>query len=491
MEIALVKKNLKEFMINHLLVNQGFAARFFYAPAYALAWFSREGDLTSEVKKKLMDNYSSLDQAASNFHFEFNHFALLDYREKTSDPSFDQQLKTLKFRGTNCTNWRLLKLVVELKSGRNSSDILNEAFVLMNERQLASGFILDEPQVRSFQYHAFSMSLLGDIYRLTDDQKIKNNFLRAAEFISHFILPNGEVFYIGRGQYQIFGIGPLLLSLLQAYEFTHDKKYLDDFYRCFQYLKHNQYSDGRFPLVLTNEQEPLNAQSALQDKNCWGWYGYNNLFDYLALLGFYLNLVEEKVQQLNIANATTITQKKMTAYHDSDFQIEVQAEYTAIISRPGGAWSNDLPLPIIFSHKSNKTITPCYGGEQYLPSLNRIEGVAYPSSGKTSIRKYGRGILLKDSWIWFSVQGVFKRKFHFKSNYMTIMDHYLSPWKIRDHLLLFQDAELLSPMHLQTPDLEIFSPSSLVEGETEYSASGPLKSYWTDSCLKHWVVKIR
>lgn len=492
MDITLLKNNLKKFMTDHLLKNKGFGSRFFYAPTFTLAWLASEGDLTSELRQILITEYLAMDQNSSQFHFEFNHFAQIAYQTSTADLIFDKKLNEYQFRGTNCTNWRLLKLVVELKAGKNAQLILNETYKVLAERQLKSGFILDEPQVRSFQYHCFSLSLLGDIYEITKDEKLKKHFIKAAQFISRFILPNGDVFYIGRGQYQIFGIAPLLLSLLQAYELTAVEDYLADFNRCLLYLGKNQYADGRFPLVLTNRSEPLNSKEVLQDSNYWGWYGYNNLFDYLAFLGFYLQRIETKLKKMNTINLPdTSSIKKMNNYQDAEFQIVVQVDYTAIISKPGGAWSNDLPLPIIFSYKANKSITPCYGGEQYLPSLNRIEGIAYPASGNNSIRKSGRGKLLRNSWIWFSWQGIFKRKFQFNADHMTIRDYYFSPWAIKDRLLFDQSSQLVNSQFIQTPDLEIFSASRLYEGEIEYSASGPLKSYWSENNLKHWVVKIR
>lgn len=39
-------------------------------------------------------------------------------------------------------------------------------------RQLPSGLIFDDPGVKSFQYHCFSACLLGEIYRMTDDERV-------------------------------------------------------------------------------------------------------------------------------------------------------------------------------------------------------------------------------------------------------------------------------------------------------------------------------
>lgn len=485
-ELSILNQKLRRFLKEHLRLNQGFDSRFYYAPNYALAWLKNARDLTPEEAFILNHEHQKLDQDSHDFHFEFNHYAAQEYG--TSPMAKAEQLK---FRGTTCTNWSLLRLVVELKAGKSSKLILGEVKQILNRRQMKSGFIVDEPHVRSFQYHCFSMSLLGEIYEITNDPEIKECFLHAADFIMNFILPNGEIFYIGRGQYQIFGMGPLLWSLILSYQITNREKYLSKFLCCFNYLKDSQYNDGRFPLVLTNQSEPLQSQRHLQDQKIWGWYGYNNLFDYLTFLGFYLHKVETLITDLSLDSQHLESTFSMKNYRDKDFQIIVQDSYTAIISRPGGAWSNDLPVPIIFSHKKNKTVTPCYGGEQFLPSLTSLKGLAYPVTKNAFVRKSGRGFLLHHSWMWLSLQGVFKRDFNFQSDHVTIRDYYFSPWKLQDQLLLFQDAELINPRLIQTADLEIFSPSELSEREIEYSASGPLKSFVSDSHLRQWVVKIR
>ena len=120
---------------------------------------------------------------------------------------------------------------------KNDEKAKNTARNKIKRFQLGSGLILDDPGVKSFQYHCFSIAMIGEIYISTNDKIFLKSFSKGIDFILNFILPNGCTLYIGRGQEQSFGYGALIYILSLYFKFFNDTKTISYINIIFNYLQ--------------------------------------------------------------------------------------------------------------------------------------------------------------------------------------------------------------------------------------------------------------
>lgn len=454
---------ITSFIMTWLSDKQNFECRSFYGETFSLALLNRTGVLDETLKRKLLSAYELLDKNDSQFHWEFNNYALLDYYQHSHDKTVETYLKPLHFKNTPCTNWTLLRSNSRLKSGIDTDIAISEAKEKIVKFQLPSGLILDDPGVKSFQYHCFSMAMIGEIYEQTDDSYFFDSFIRGVEFIRHFILSNGEALYIGRGQNQSFGYGALIYILALAYRYTQDRTLLGDIDLVLVFLSIFQREDGSFPLVMNNLEKEIPQVVDMRDPQFAGWYPYNNYFDYLPFMGFFLAKASTILSNLD---KSELCYKAREPYHDNEFVKTVTEYYEAVLSRPGGYWSNDLPIPYIIA--DSKNITPCYGGEQFQSSLYNLKGIPLPFCEllKKSIRWRSHSIFLRNTLWLISPLGIMRRKFAFKDKLIEITTNLFSPLPFK-HLYLFLD------------DRKIFCDdvTEMTFEGYEYSASGRLKKF--------------
>jgi len=464
------------FIINWLKRRDSFECRSFYGESFSLALLQRVDKLNTEVKNTLMSSYKGLNKLDSQFHWEFNNYAFLDYYKISNDESVKKFLDPLKFKNTPCTNWTLLRSSARLMAGIDIELGIKEAKMKIKKFQLSSGLVLDDPGVKSFQYHCFSIGMIGEIYEQTEDEYFKKSFLKGIEFIRHFILSNGEALYIGRGQNQSFGYGALIYILSLAYKFTNDKTLLGDIDKVTDFLIQHQREDGSFPLVMNGVEKSIPKVIDIQNEEFVGWYPYNNYFDYLPFMGFFIAKAHKILKGLNIED---VQYKKQQKYRDSNFIKVVKPNYEAVISKCGGYWTNDMPIPYVISN--GKNLTPCYGGEQFQTSLYSLEGIALPYCDKLKKSIRWRSIsFFNDDILWIiSPLGIMKREFIFEEDYIDIRTEIYSFFNCKHIYLLLNNNK----------EVYINGDSFDFDGY-EYSASGRLKKLIDRSRVSNIRLKI-
>jgi hypothetical protein len=445
---------------DYLLKNNGFNSRTFYGETFALNLLYMNNLLDKNVKNILLKNYNKMDKNNPEFHWEFNNYALIYYKTISGDNGVNKFLEPLIFKNTPCTNWTLLRSNARLLARKDEYLAIKEAKEKIKKYQLKSGLILDDPGVKSFQYHCFSMAMIIEIYEQTKNDFFKTSFLKGVNFIRNFILSNGETLYVGRGQNQSFGYGALIYILSQAYKYTNDKTLLGDIDIVAKFIMKFQRKDGSFPLVMNNVEKSIPKVVDMQNPEFAGWYPYNNYFDYLPFMGFFLARAYNILKNLNCSN---VYYREKKDYRDNNFIKVVKENYEAVLSKPGGYWTNDMPIPFIVY--KGKLITPMYGGEQFQKSLYNLEGIPFPfclTFNKSS--RWKAVSFFKDNVLWIIFPfGIIKRKYDFFDDRIEIVTNIFSPFKFKNIYLKLENKNILYG------DLKFDGYG--------YSASGKLKKY--------------
>lgn len=375
-ELCNVADGIAGSLLECIKVGTGrFPARSFYGDAFSVLLWTWRGGKYEEAISNALQACETLDREHPEFHWEFNNYALLHYRARTGDRRVDSLLCPLRFKGTLCTNWTLLRSAARFAAGKQRVKGLRQLIGKLRHYQLPSGQILDDDGVRSFQYHGFSAALLAEMSEYSVLFWLRRPSLRALDFIRHFILPNGDTLYIGRGQEQSFGYGALLYGLAQAYRMTGSAEYLQDLERVWCFVKRFQREDGSFPLVFNGVEKGFPKIIDTQDPRYPGWYGYNNYFDYLPFFGTYLARTAEVLAQCKAGRNANEVRREID-YQDDDYRVVRKTHYTAVVARPGGYWTNDMPFPYVCL--DGESVFPCYGGEQFMPSLYSRDAIPLP-----------------------------------------------------------------------------------------------------------------
>lgn len=464
-----------QFILDWLHLKNDFECRSFYGESFSINLLQRHQLLTSSLKNKLVTAYQKKNKSDPEFHHEFNNYAFSDYYWNTRDESIRNLYCPLIFKNTQCTNWTLLRSVVKLREKVEVESGLREVDLKIKQFQLPSGLILDDPGVHSFQYHCFSASLILELYKLTGNEKYKKSFLGAVSFIRHFILPNGDTLYIGRGQEQSFGLSVLVYILAEAHQMTEDQALLEEIEIVLKFLKKFKRNDGSFPLVFSGVEKRIPTIVDMFDEEFCGWYPYNNYFDYLPFMGVYLHKASLVLGQTQLAdNYSTSSQ---TSYIDSYFIKIVRTRYIAILSKPGGYWTNDLSFPLVFF--KNEALTPMLGGEQFQKSLYSEEMLSFPVTiwKRLSWRKYGRGFWLGNRLIWISCFGLFARSFVFNEDNIIIKNRFYSWLRSEELYSLKVSSKLIGQTSIGDKKFLLKFDKPILAVTEGYSASGKLNIY--------------
>lgn len=233
---------ISDYLSNYLSTRSCFGARSFYGESFTLALLSRTSHLTDDLEEKLLLEFKNKDRSDSQYHWEFNNYAMLEAGRLESS--------SLRFKNTPCTNWTLLRSNVRFRCNVDVDVASIEVDKKIKKMQLTSGMILDDPGVRSFQYHCFSAAMLYEIYICTNNNVYLKRFCKAVEFIRNFILPNGDTLYVGRGQQQSFGYASLIYILCGYYSVTKNNSVLGDVENVISLIRKFIRKDGQleFPL---------------------------------------------------------------------------------------------------------------------------------------------------------------------------------------------------------------------------------------------------
>jgi hypothetical protein len=437
--------------------------RSFYGDSFSLCLMKREAKLNSKTKEKLISRYRDLDKEDSEFHFEFNNYAFFDVFQE--DKEMMKEIFPLKFKNTSCTNWTLLRNCTKLKLNKDDQDIIKETKEKLEFAQDSSGLILDDPGVKSFQYHCFSAAMIGEIYFLTKDEYFLKSFNSAVSFIRNFILPNGKALHIGRGQEQTFGYGALVYILSLSYKINQDSTCLSNIKNILNLLQSEQREDGSIPLVIgAKEPHPAYLVSMSDEKYC-GWYPYNNFYDYLPFMAFFLSKANTILKELGVSSLNSVKQSEIE-YRDSNFIKVVRKEYTAIISKAGGYWSNDQVTPLIYS--KGEILSPVYGGEQFQESLySSIDlGVPFVKGTKLSLRFKSKSFFWKNCLFLFGPLGLYIRRYDFKESSIVMKDIAFSFLPLRNTIYSFNES---------SKNMNVSINRKSYSEKISYSASGKLK----------------
>jgi hypothetical protein len=481
-----IQNNIARYIKKYINLNNGFSSRSFYGETFSLNLLYQNSILDEKSKNILIRSFENIDKANTDYHWEFNNYALLQYLQISQDDTVKKYLEPLKFKNTPVTNWTLLKSVARLLANKNKRLAIEEAKEKIEKFQLKSGLILDKKDDKSFQYHCFSMAMIAEIYEETQDEYFRKSFLKGVDFIRNFILSNGETLYIGRGQNQSFGYGALIYILSLAYKYTNDKTLLGNLEKVYKFLMQFQKDDGSFPLVMNGVKNDIPKVTNPKDTNYSGWYPYNNYFDYLPFMGYFIS---KAVQILKTLDISYVEYKENKDYQDENFIKIVKPTYEAVISKTGGYWTNDMPIPFIVY--KGKSITPMYGGEQFQRSFYSLEGISIPwcRLGKVSLRKFSISWLNKKELNILSPFGYLNRKFDFSENEITIKSKVYSPLFCKHNYLFKSSVIKKDEFTLEDENIEIISDAPLKFYTFEYSASGLLKSFRTSA--KNHRLKIR
>ncbi|MFW5879730.1 MAG: hypothetical protein ACOCUV_02790, partial [bacterium] len=421
MDLSEILSGMYDYLMNHEFKNSRLSERSFYGESFALAFlniFKENTNLHSRLKK----SFSFIDPNDPSFHAEFNVYALLQIAEKGRADVFSNFISDTKLGNNNCTNWYLLRAYINLKrEPGNQAKILDALLKFLTKRVEPSGFIRDDSNVHSFQYHCFSCAICHEIFSLTQNQSILQIFLRGVDFIKNFILPDGDTLYIGRGQQQLFGYASLSYILAAAYTETNNPQYLFFLNKVIAFIKQYQLKNGCIPLVLNDLHTSGTWEKADITKERYaGWYAYNNFFDYFCFSAFFL---ARSLQLLGNELPEIPEFHPNYSYSDNIFTVQKHNELICVWSKPGGVWTNDLPYPYIY-YNGHKPL-PSFGGEQYEKSLYSLKGIPWPWNFKHqySSRKYCIGKQNTQGVSILCPYGYFKRVFTFSSDNTITFPH--------------------------------------------------------------------
>ena len=370
----------------------GFPARSFYGEAFSLwLWQFFPGEFDVAANKLRPIALQRLKRKDEEAHPEFNAWAWLHFCQKAGQP-VRQIMPTLPaFNNTPNSNWLLLGTLVRLLWTQQSGEPINQGKLrwqtrlLLMMQQQADGLIRDDRlisrqlpiplpygrssptylkkmphlQKMSLQYHCFSLLLLWEIWQLAGWSFVKKAVQRGHQAIGQFILQNGDSLYIGRGQQQIFGYGSLLFFLASQVH-AGDQAAAEQINRVWSFVQQFQQPDGRFPLVLRLGEVGYPKIVDTHDPRWLGWYGYNNLFDYLPFFGVQLMRATQLISDSAVQSQTTNHQPPIRVTRQ--FTFVCQPGWQMTLAAPSGSRSQDQPMPYLCLH--GQSILPCFGGEE-------------------------------------------------------------------------------------------------------------------------------
>ncbi len=469
-DISQFSENIGKFLQEHLHVCKGFEARTFYAEAFSLNLLKRLGMLSAEVEGILRNKIDAKDRSLIHFHGEFLQYAMED---KWMD---------YPFKNNGVTNWILLRCLVNIRHNQQKERSAADAKHVIRFRQKRNGLVEDDVNVRSFQYHCFSLALIHELWSLTEDPFFELAFQKGLTFIKNFILIDGSSLYIGRGQEQLFGYASLVYILCLGDE-------LDLLGKVVEHLKSYSNKNGVFPLVLREGEVFPSYQPNLQTEGYLGWYGYNNYFDYLSFAGVFF---QKSCEVLLRAEENPYCEIKPSPdYCDGMFYRARNRDYEAVVAAPSGVCSNSMAFPYIVSN-SHGRLTPCYGGEECLPSLfnqNDIPLPYFPAFSRT-MKNRSRSWLSPQTLHLLSPLGYMRRDFQFLQNKITIETRVRSPFKSRHQYLFFDDIERVDNVVLKGRGFKVVSKEPLQFNRFAFCALGRLKVFDVESPKSSLLVEI-
>ena len=438
--------------------HDGFPDRTYYGEAFALwLWTYYPENAPQEAIEGAVAAVLSRDMNAPQAHHEFNNLALFHYLEATGDRRVLPPLQEMRIRDNHVPNWVFLRTLGRLlhnrtfDSGRFDERRLRRDLerllrwqmrpygLICDTRYLSSRLPLpcfDRPTAgaigaamdglkrlqpilplkrlrnsdlntpgaklqllcarsTTFMYHCFDLASLYSIMELTGWECAEDAFRRGVEFISGFVLRNGDTIYLGRGQQQLFPYGALIFALSAAAARWNEQRYLAAAERAFDFVMKRRRPDGSLPLVVQPSEAGWpdeNVRAASPEHP--GWYRYNNFYDYQAAFPLFLARAAEVLREAPKLAVAAKDEPLGLSLYGQELAMWRNDLYEAFVSAPGGYLANAMPVPYICFE--GESVTPCYGGERIPPTLCSAEMIPLPQA----VSRSGRRICFADTLRW-------------------------------------------------------------------------------------------
>lgn len=258
-----------------------------------------------------------VDKKQSDFHNDFNNFALCIVWEKIHaiEPSLSALIKVTILSTDdskhNTVNWLPMRMLVCFYRYVWTND---EVYIkryqalkkVIRKATYEDGFIEDRlPKGTSYnlQYNVATVATLGLVNELVDD---KIDLVQEITALLYASLEDGDINYLGRGCNQIFAWGPFMYLLAGTNEHVVSTKALS-------------YLESHLLVTLENNNIFLNCDQG-SDRAWWWDYHYSSV--YIAHL--YLWLV------LAIQQKPHITPSKQPLIHDSSVELIRKNGWTVV-----------------------------------------------------------------------------------------------------------------------------------------------------------------
>lgn len=498
-ELVTLAKGIAGYLASVFDVEKGFPAREFYGTAFASWLWSYYPERFSSLITAAFEQLRRVEKPSGErkYHWEFVRFALyntLRNLDSHDDLTVAEILGDERFAHTRVANWTLLRSTTRLFAGGAVQAVLAwvERVAALLYYQQPWGFIEDERQKPSLQYHAFSTALLGvQLYDLgVRDTFTRSRFAKAIKVLDQLTLPGGQCNYWGRGQGQIFGYAAAILAFVLGYRLIGNNRYMQQAYQVLNFIKGYVRVNGSLPLVMRLDEPPEPYCVNSRDPNYLGWYSYNNYFDYVAFAGA---LLAKAAQLLDHEDewAPTLTERepiiKQLDRLVGDVRIFANDHYSAVVTRPFSSMASCLSMPYVAVR--GEYPLPCYGGEES-DSIYTPYGLPLPILIDRLGKRYSLYTLLRFRWVEKNTfegksSGVlYRRQFRFEKDKIIIRDVFRfsghAGWRVETpRFLVYRSSNRhIQPNRVIVGGISIVSDRPLIpEPEPHYSPLGELVAY--------------
>jgi hypothetical protein len=222
-------------------------------------------------------------------------------------------------------------------------------------------------------YHTKITMCLGIAYRCTQDSRLLETFNKAIDVLLDLSIENYYFFY-GRSTNALFGYGSFYLTLMMAYKFNNDAKYLKLAEDVLMYLQKFQHDDGHVSINLNQD-----------DNNRLGFdaYMYDLVYNtYSNAMFLYANSIKKDLIPLEL-NEEKKKIPNIRVYKDSGFVVHEYKSIKYCFNYKGHQDSlkhrfdsRVSPFSLLYFQKDGQNLLPAVG---YKPSgiLSLVEKKFY------------------------------------------------------------------------------------------------------------------
>ncbi|GAB4227880.1 MAG: hypothetical protein Tsb0021_05000 [Chlamydiales bacterium] len=487
-EVYSAAEGIGIYLTKHLLCHQGFACENFYAEAFALPLLYSLNLLHPEIYSILSESFRKKNRKAADFHWEFNRYGLKEFQDLSGESRYNEFIENSSFTGNSTTNWSLLRYRLLLSLDTFDHKTCQNVKELITSRQDSEGLLWDESGVRSFQYHSFSLAILLEIAEMSKDSFFLDAAKRGIDFISRFVLRNGDTLYVGRGQQQLFGYASIIYALAKFMQLRQEYSHLYEWGSIWRFIQGERRNNGSFPLVLGRDEPDQPFEPNLKNPDYLGWYAYNRYFDYLTFAGYFFLKTARILPLSQTNNGGQNFYREKDSFSGSWIKV-TKKSYEAVLNKPYGVTTNDLVFPYIVYRGQN--ITPCNGGELIHPSLYSKNDISLPFFKRINRTIKAKSIswLTKNTLKILSPCGFLKRRFTFLEDQIQVKTSLFSPFSSTHQYIFHDTLSQQDPYTLVGNKFRIHSNTTLKLLRKGYNCQGGVQVYGAKGF--HHVMTIR